>query len=114
VMEEEGVFLPSGTILPMEARPATSKAEMAALVEVLAEVSTYMAAPIWWLKLSAWSAEMGARPCLARLVRRSRSDLRSEPQPTRMMGTWGSAATDLISGHQWLRAEKRVEGSVIL
>ena len=46
MMEEEGVFLPSGTILPMEARPATSKAEMAALVEVLAEVSTYMAAPI--------------------------------------------------------------------
>ena len=51
---------------------------------------------------------------MARLVRRSRSDLRSEPQPTRMMGTWGSAAADLISGHQWLRAEKRVEGSVIL
>ena len=103
-----------GTILPIEARPATSKAEMAALVDVLALVSTYIAAPIWWLKLRAWSAEMGARPCFAKVVRSSRSERRSDPQPTRMMGTCGSVAADLISGHQWFKAENRVEGSVIL
>ncbi len=38
---------------PMEARAATSKAEMAALAEAFALVSTYMRALICWLKLSA-------------------------------------------------------------
>ena len=37
---------------PIDANPATSNAEMAARVEVLAEVSTYIKALICWLKVS--------------------------------------------------------------
>ena len=39
--------------LPIAARPATSKAEMAARADVLALVSTYMTALICWLKVKA-------------------------------------------------------------
>ena len=97
---------------PIEASPATSKAEMAARVEVLALVSTYINALTCWLKLNAWSADTGARPCLAKVVKISRSLRRSAWQPTSMMGVTG--ATLRTSGHQWLTALKSEEGSEIL
>lgn len=100
------------TSFPIAASPATSKAEMAALVDVLALVSTYMSALICWLNVSAWSELMGALPCFERLAKMSLSFLRSACVPTRIMGVAG--ATDLTSGHQWFMALKSDEGSVIL
>ena len=115
VLGVEGVDLgelPLGTIFPIEARAATSKAETAVRVEILELVSTYMAAAICWLKDKAWSAETGAFPDLASEDSWSLSDLRSDWHPTRTMGADG--ATARISGHQKLRAEKRLAGSEIL
>ena len=97
---------------PIDANPATSNAEMAARVEVLAEVSTYIKALICWLKVNACSGLMGALPCLDKLNKISRFCRKSDWQPTRIIGVEG--ATARISGHQWFKALKRDEGSVIL
>ena len=97
---------------PIDAKPATSKAEMAARVEVLAEVSTYIKALICWLNVNACSGLMGALPCLDKLDKISRFLRKSDWQPTKITGVDG--ATARISGHQWFKALKRDEGSVIL
>ena len=83
---EIGRFRFGEVIFPIDAIAATSNAEIAALAEALAEVSTYVTPPIRWQILRAWSVDTGAFPCFESEDNTSRFVRRSEAQPTRTIG----------------------------